>query len=98
MRRPVTATFKIHPGLSTVYVLTGKKVVQIYQHARNHKRYRLDFTLRRTAGGLVYLEPSIKMKGDPVNWGEGYPNTEPPEWVVPVRSRTVGSMQRPAYI
>lgn len=31
----------------------------------------------------------IEMKGDPVNWGEGYPNTEAPEVVQPVRSRSV---------
>jgi len=31
----------------------------------------------------------IEMKGDPLNWGEGYPNTEAPEVVQPVRSRSV---------
>jgi hypothetical protein len=33
-----------------------------------------------------------------VNWGEGYPNTEPPEFVYPVRSASVGPMKRPDYM
>ena len=41
---------------------------------------------------------SVEMKGDPVNWGEGYPDTEPPEFVLPVRSTSVGPMKRPDYM
>ena len=41
---------------------------------------------------------SVEMKGDPVNWGDGYPDTEPPEVVLPVRSTSVGPMKRPDYM
>ncbi len=40
---------------------------------------------------------SVEMKGDPVNWGEGYENTEPPELIMPVRSKTVGPWKNPTY-
>lgn len=40
---------------------------------------------------------SVEMKGDPVNWGEGYPNSEPPAFVQPVRSRSVGPWKDPSY-
>jgi len=39
----------------------------------------------------------VEMKGDPVNWGEGYPDTEPPVYVQPVRSRTIGPWKNPDY-
>jgi Domain of unknown function (DUF4437) len=39
----------------------------------------------------------VEMKGDPVNWGDGYPNTEPPVMVQPVRSRSVGPWLDPSY-
>ena len=40
---------------------------------------------------------SVEMKGDPVNWGEGYPGTEPPALIQPVRSRSIGPWQDPSY-
>jgi hypothetical protein len=40
---------------------------------------------------------SVEMKGDPVNWGEGFPNTEDPMVVTPVRSKTVGPWKDPFY-
>lgn len=40
---------------------------------------------------------SVEMKGDPVNWGEGYPNTDPPEFIQPVRSRSIGPWKDPSY-
>jgi len=40
---------------------------------------------------------SVEMKGDAVNWGEGYPNTDPPEYVQPVRSRSIGPWKDPSY-
>ncbi|MXX07419.1 MAG: DUF4437 domain-containing protein [Gammaproteobacteria bacterium] len=40
---------------------------------------------------------SIEMKGDPVNWGEGYPLSEPPELIQPVRSRSIGPWKNPYY-
>ena len=39
----------------------------------------------------------VEMKGDPVNWGEGYPQSEPPAYVQPVRSRSVGPWKDPSY-
>lgn len=39
----------------------------------------------------------VEMIGDPVNWGEGYPGSEPPEYIQPVRSRSVGPWKDPAY-
>jgi quercetin dioxygenase-like cupin family protein len=54
----------------------------------------------RCDGDLVdwYTENAcVEMKGDPVNWGEGYPNTEPPEFIQPVRSRSIGPWKDPSY-
>ena len=54
----------------------------------------------RCDGDLVdwYTEnASVEMKGDPVNWGEGFPNTEPPQYIQPVRSRSTGIWQDPSY-
>jgi len=54
----------------------------------------------RCDGDLVdwYTEQaSVEMKGTPLNWGEGFPGTEPPVFVQPVRSRTVGAWADPAY-
>jgi len=54
----------------------------------------------RCDGDLVdwYTENAcVEMKGDPVNWGEGYPNTEPPEFIQPVRSRSIGPWKNPSY-
>ena len=54
----------------------------------------------RCDGDLVdwYTEDAkVEMKGTPVNWGEGFPNTEPPVFIQPVRSRTVGVWQDPGY-
>lgn len=56
--------------------------------------------LLRCDGDLVdwYTDnASIEMKGDPQNWGPGYPNTEEPVLVLPVRSRSVGDMEDPNY-
>ena len=54
----------------------------------------------RCDGDLVdwYTEnASIEMKGDPVNWGEDYPGSEPPAHIQPVRSRSIGPWQDPTY-
>lgn len=54
----------------------------------------------RCDGDLVdwYTEnASVEMKGDPVNWGDGYPNTDPPEHIQPVRSKSVGPWKDPTY-
>ncbi|MEU4317837.1 DUF4437 domain-containing protein [Nocardia fluminea] len=40
---------------------------------------------------------TVVMAGDATNWGEGYPNTLPPRLIQPVRSRTVGTWERPTY-
>jgi quercetin dioxygenase-like cupin family protein len=40
---------------------------------------------------------SVEMKGDATNWGEGFPGTEPPEFIMPVRSKTVGAWKDPTY-
>ena len=40
---------------------------------------------------------SIELKGDPVNWGEGFPLSEPPELIQPVRSRSIGPWKNPYY-
>ena len=56
--------------------------------------------LLRCDGRLVdwYTDnASIEMKGDPVNWGDGYPGTEPPVLVQPVRSRSAGPWEDPHY-
>lgn len=39
----------------------------------------------------------VEMLGDPVNWGEGYPRSEPPVHIQPVRSRSVGPWKDPSY-
>ncbi len=54
----------------------------------------------RCDGDLVdwYTENArIEMKGDPVNWGEGFPDTEAPAFIQPVRSRSTGQWQDPSY-
>ena len=54
----------------------------------------------RCDGDLVdwYTENArVEMKGDPVNWGEGFPQSEPPEHIQPVRSRSVGPWKDPSY-
>ncbi|MEM7280706.1 MAG: DUF4437 domain-containing protein [Pseudomonadota bacterium] len=54
----------------------------------------------RCDGDLVdwYTEnASVEMKGDPVNWGDNYPGSEPPEYIQPVRSRSIGPWKNPAY-
>ncbi|MGK0500208.1 MAG: quercetin dioxygenase-like cupin family protein [Oceanicoccus sp.] len=56
--------------------------------------------LVRCDGDLVdwYTEEAyVEMKGKPVNWGEGFPNTEPPVLVQPVRSRSAGVWKDPTY-
>ena len=40
---------------------------------------------------------SIEMKGDPVNWGEDFPGSEPPVHIQPVRSRSIGEWKDPTY-
>ena len=39
----------------------------------------------------------MEMKGDPVNWGPGYPRTVAPVPLQPVRSRSIGKMDNPYY-
>ncbi|MEL7536544.1 MAG: DUF4437 domain-containing protein [Pseudomonadota bacterium] len=39
----------------------------------------------------------VEMKGDPVNWGDAYPGSEPPVHIQPVRSRSIGPWRDPAY-
>ncbi len=54
----------------------------------------------RCDGDLVdwYTEnASMEMKGDPVNWGDEYPGSEPPVYIQPVRSRSIGPWKNPAY-
>ena len=54
----------------------------------------------RCDGDLVdwYTEnASVEMKGDPVNWGEDFPGTEPPVYIQPVRSRSIGLWDNPSY-
>lgn len=54
----------------------------------------------RCDGDLVdwYTEnASVEMKGDPVNWGDDYPGSEPPAFIQPVRSRSTGAWQDPSY-
>lgn len=56
--------------------------------------------LLRCDGDLVdwYTDnASVEMKGDPVNWGEGYDNTEAPVLVQPVRSKSAGPWEDPTY-
>ncbi len=57
--------------------------------------------LLRCDGDLVdwYTDnASVEMKGDPVNWGEGFPNTETPVYLQPVRSRSIGPWKDPSYV
>ncbi len=54
----------------------------------------------RCDGDLVdwYTEnASVEMKGDPVNWGEEFPGSEPPVHIQPVRSRSIGPWKNPTY-
>lgn len=54
----------------------------------------------RCDGDLVdwYTENArVEMKGDPVNWGDDFPGSEPPVHLQPVRSRTVGAWKDPTY-
>ena len=54
----------------------------------------------RCDGDLVdwYTEnASMEMKGDPVNWGDQYPGSEPPVYIQPVRSRSIGPWKDPTY-
>ncbi len=56
--------------------------------------------LLRCDGDLVdwYTDNArVEMFGDPVNWGEGYPESEPPAMLQPVRSRSVGKWKDPHY-
>lgn len=39
----------------------------------------------------------VEMSGDPVNWGEGYPQSEPPVMIQPTRSKSVGEWEDPNY-
>lgn len=39
----------------------------------------------------------MEMKGDPVNWGPGYPHALAPVPILPVRSRSIGKMKDPYY-
>ncbi len=39
----------------------------------------------------------VEMKGDPVNWGDEYPESEPPVHIQPVRSRSIGPWRDPSY-
>lgn len=40
---------------------------------------------------------SVEMKGTPVNWGDDFPGSEPPEHIQPVRSRSTGQWLDPSY-
>ncbi|MCB1701547.1 MAG: DUF4437 domain-containing protein [Halioglobus sp.] len=54
----------------------------------------------RCDGDLVdwYTENArVEMKGTPLNWGEGFPGTEPPVHIQPVRSRSTGTWLDPGY-
>ena len=54
----------------------------------------------RCDGRLVdwYTEGArLEMKGKPLNWGEGFPDTEAPVLLQPTRSRSIGPMKDPAY-
>lgn len=56
--------------------------------------------LLRCDGDLVdwYTDNAcVEMKGDPVNWGENFPGSEPPTYIQPVRSRSIGPWKNPAY-
>lgn len=54
----------------------------------------------RCDGDLVdwYTENArVEVKGDPVNWGEDFPDSEPPAMIQPVRSKSVGEWKDPTY-
>lgn len=54
----------------------------------------------RCDGDLVdwYTENArVEMTGDPVNWGEGYPLSEPPVMIQPTRSKSSGKWEDPNY-
>ncbi len=56
--------------------------------------------LLRCDGDLVdwYTDNArVEMHGDPVNWGPEYPHTQDPVLLQPVRSRSIGPMEDPAY-
>lgn len=56
--------------------------------------------LLRCDGDLVdwYTDNArVEMLGDPVNWGDDYPESEPPVLLQPVRSKSVGNMEDPGY-
>ena len=56
--------------------------------------------LLRCDGDLVdwYTDNArVEMKGDPVNWGDEFPGSEPPVHIQPVRSRSIGPWKDPAY-
>lgn len=56
--------------------------------------------LLRCDGDLVdwYTENArVEMLGDATNWGEGFPDTEAPKLLQPVRSRSVGEWKDPGY-
>jgi len=56
--------------------------------------------LLRCDGDLVdwYTDNArVEMHGDPQNWGEGFPNSEPPKLLQPVRSRSISEWQDPTY-
>lgn len=39
----------------------------------------------------------VEMHGDPVNWGDEFPGSEPPVHIQPVRSRSIGPWKDPSY-
>jgi len=54
----------------------------------------------RCEGDLVdwYTDNArVEMQGDPVNWGEEFPDSEPPVMIQPVRSKTAGDWADPHY-
>ncbi len=56
--------------------------------------------LLRCDGDLVdwYTDNArVVMQGDPVNWGDEYPESEPPVHIQPVRSRSIGPWKDPTY-
>ncbi len=56
--------------------------------------------LLRCDGDLVdwYTDNArVEMLGDPVNWGDDYPQSEPPALLQPVRSKSAGPMEDPNY-
>jgi len=56
--------------------------------------------LLRCDGDLVdwYTDNAkVVMQGDPVNWGEGFPESEPPVMIEPIRSKSAGKWKDPTY-